>query len=253
MPRWTFIIGAALVVLLLVGTVIAVVVSTARRRTSSDDPSTVVRVTQIVATVWAAVASIGAIATVVIILATPDVTITMPVTSFWPELPSGVLGGGTDAERLGGGFDSVTLTLAGLSAGARTLWAISQALGWLLPGAIALLVAVACTHLRRGQAFAPVVARVTMVAAAIVAGGGVLTQVLGDIAGSIASSEVFGYSTAVWGDIPGVDDPIAAWLPQPTVQIVFPLWPIAAGLALAALAAIFRYGSRLQHEVKGLV
>jgi len=45
----------------------------------------------------------------------------------------------------------------------------------------------------------------------------------------------------------------AAWLPQPGFGIEFPLWPIAAGLAFTALAAIFRYGSRLQRDTEGLV
>ena len=40
---------------------------------------------------------------------------------------------------------------------------------------------------------------------------------------------------------------------KPGMRIELPFWPIAAGLGFAALAAIFRYGAKLQHDQEGLI
>ena len=42
-------------------------------------------------------------------------------------------------------------------------------------------------------------------------------------------------------------------LPRAAAMVNVPFWPLAAGLAFAALATIFRYGSRLQRDTDGLV
>ena len=66
--------------------------------------------------------------------------------------------------------------------------------------------------------------------------------------------QLFGSKGGGWeGDYAGIDNVFDAWLPTATVQVSFPFWPIAVGLAFAVLAAILRYGSRLQNDVKGLV
>jgi hypothetical protein len=69
----------------------------------------------------------------------------------------------------------------------------------------------------------------------------------------MASEQVFTREGGSWQDMPGIEDPFTAWIPQSTFAIAFPFWPIAAGLGLAVLAVILRHGSRLQSDVKGLV
>lgn len=243
-----------MVTVILIGVLIlgAALAAVEKRRTSSD-PTSLIRVTQVIAIVWAGVSAVGALVTLLVILLSPTVSITMPITQFWPELPSYVRADPAEATRVGGGFESVTIDVDGLSVGARITWAIAQTAAWLMPASIAVLVAVACGHLLSGRGFAPVIARMASVSAVAVTAGGVLAQVFGDVAGSMASWEVFAPTGRHWQEIRGIEDPFAAWVPEPTVLVTFPFWPIAAGLGLAALAAFFRYGSRLQRDVTGLV
>jgi len=204
----------------------------------------------------AACAGISVLAVIITTLSTllsPAVWMTVPVREFWPELPAGVVVEGTSATRSYGGFTSAELSVEGLSTAARVMWAISQALGILVPATIAALIAIACFQVLAGRTFAPVVARMAMITAVVVAAGASAGQVLGDIAGSMASAQLFDYTSARWEDIPGMEDPLAAWIPHSTLAIAFPFWPIAAGLAFAALATILRYGSRLQRDTEGLV
>jgi len=252
------IVGAVLVVLLIAGTILAFALATAKKRREGSvrdaDPTPVVRVARIVAVVWAVVAAAGALANLLVPLLSPGVAITMPVQEFWPQLPSSVILDTGEVSRVSGGFTSVTLTVDGLGVAARVLWALSQMIAWAIPGVAALFVAVACSRLLTGAAFAPVVAKMAATTGAVIAFGGVAAQVMGDIAGSIASTQLFGSKGGGWeGDYAGIDNVFDAWVPAATVQVSFPFWPIAVGLAFAVLAAILRYGSRLQNDVKGLV
>ncbi|MCB1273770.1 MAG: hypothetical protein KDB25_05175 [Leucobacter sp.] len=223
----------------------------------TGDP--VIRITMIIAIVWAMFATIGAVFNAVAILDPgSDTSITFPVETFWPELPEGVELEGTGAALNTGGFTQVTGTVAGLDLPTRICWAISQALWWLIPGVIAALIALACRQLRAGSAFAPAVAKATMATAVVVTVGGFAAQVLGDIAGSMAAAEVLQWHGATWGgndalEALGIEDPLSAWWPKPGMRIELPFWPIAAGLGFAALAAIFRYGAKLQHDQEGLI
>lgn len=235
------------------GTAILVAARALRRSAAHEDAASTVGVTLWVAGAWAVTGTIGAVIAVLGALLQPDVTITVPVQQFWPALPAGAVVEGMTATRVSGGFTSAELTVTDLSVGARVLWGLSQGIAWLLPALIAGLIAVACHQLRAGRAFAPVVARLSMATAAAVAVGGVVMQVTGDIAGSMAAAETLRWTSGQYPDVPGIDDALQAWWPQPGFGITFPFWPIAAGLAFAALAAIFRYGSRLQRDTEGLV
>lgn len=137
--------AAMLVVILIAAMILAFVLAAGERRREQKDPTSLVRVTQIVAVVWAGVSAVGALVTLLFILLSPTVSITMPIQSFWPELPSQVRAEPTEATRVSGGFDSVTLDVAGLNPAARITWAISQVAAWLVPASIAALVAVACS------------------------------------------------------------------------------------------------------------
>lgn len=253
MVRIMIVIAAALVVLLIIGTIVAFALAAARRHRSEGDAGSLVRVTRAVGVVWVVFAAVGAAANLLIPMLTPAVSITMPIQEFWPQLPS-TADLQTDATRVSGGFTSVTLAVDGLSPLARALWGASQMIVWTIPGVIALFVVIACSRLLEGAAFAPVVAKMATTTGAVVAFGGVAAQVMGDIAGSIASTQLFGAKGGSWeGDYAGIENVFDAWVPASTVQVSFPFWPIAVGLAFAVLGAILRSGSRLQNDVKGLV
>ena len=99
-----------------------------------------------------------------------------------------------------------------------------------------------------------------MWAAWTIAVAGTAWQVFLEIGGSIASrqvleitgwsahwptKEVANYFTGDVGSATGLP------LPYPSFQIE--VWPILAGLALAAVALAFRYSERLQKDAEGLV
>lgn len=233
--------------------VVALYIRAARRARRSGDASPVISITLTVSAAWAGVSVLAGLIAVPMTLIATQVTLDVPVREFWPQLPAGMVVEGATATRAWGGFTTAPLAVENLGTTARILLASSQALGILVPATIAALIAVACFQLLAGRAFAPVVARMAAITAVVVAVGASVGDMLGDIAGSLASAQLFDYTSARWEDIPGVEDPLTAWLPQSTLSITFPFWPIAAGLAFAALAAIFRYGSRLQRDTEGLV
>lgn len=228
----------ALILLVLIGVPIAAAVlifRRARRSGEKGDAAPVVNVTLVVAAFYGGLCLIGGIVGFVSTLVTPAVTLEVPVSEYWPfettafdNLPATVLAGG---------FTSAELTIEGLATPARLLWAFGQLLGLLVPAAVSGLIALVCFQLLRGAAFAPVVARAAMITAVVVLVGGLGSQVLSSIGGSIAGTQAFSFgSTAVAGFSIGLD-----------------FWPIGAGLAFAALAAVFRYGSQLQRDTDGLV
>lgn len=222
------------------------------RRTGSGAP--VVRLAYVVAAIWAIGCAIGAIIAVISALMSPELSITVPVREFWPELPSGITTDGPTATLMSGGFTELNGQVEGLDVPTRILWAISQVLWALVPGSIAALIAIACSHLLKGRAFTEVLARLAMTTAVIVAVGGFAAQILGDIAGSLAATQLLEISSASWtGDFPGVEDPLEAWMPMQGFNLTLAFWPLAAGLGLAALAAMFRFGDRLQRDADGLV
>lgn len=245
-------VAAATVVVVLAALIIVFARLSIRAR-DTDDASPVVRTTFFVASAWTVVAALGAVITAIAVLVQPQVQIVVPTREYWPTLPAGTFVEGMTATRVGGGFTSADVLAGGLSIGVRICWALSQGLWWMLPAAVAALVALACSHLLKGQAFAPIVSRMAMLTAVVVAAGGTLAQILGDIAGSLASTELFEYSAAGYEEVTGIEDVIGAWWPQATMSVTLPFWPIAAGLAFASLAAIFRYGSKLHQDTEGLV
>ncbi|QLD12077.1 hypothetical protein [Microbacterium oleivorans] len=238
-----------------VGVVVAVallLVAAARAR-RRDDPSPVVSLALTLSALWASFSLLGAVVSVIQNLSADAPRMSVPVAPFWPGLLPGVtVDDGPTARVVGGGVTAVDVDVAGVSGLARGLWTAGQALWALIPAAIAALIAVACFQLLAGRAFDRTVVRATMATAVVVAAGGVAAQLLSDVAGSMASHELFALVSARWEDIPGIEHPLD-WWPNETLSITLPFWPIAAGLGVAALAAIFRYGSRLQRDTEGLV
>src|SRR5690606_3592081 len=102
------------------------------RAKNSGDPSPVVKVTLIVAALWAAFSLVAAIVVVLATLLQDHVRVTVPVQEYWPQLPAGTEIDGMTATRVGGGFTSAELVATGLSTGARVCWAIGQGMGLLV-------------------------------------------------------------------------------------------------------------------------
>ncbi len=244
---------ASIVVVLALALVIGAFGLAKRRAKDAGDPTPVVKLTLVVAALWAVLSVIVAAVVILTTALADDVHITVPVQQFWPQLPEGTEVDGMTATRVGGGFTSADLIASGLSAGARACWAIGQGLATVVPGVIAAMITVTCFQLLAGRTFAPVVARMAMITAVVVAGGGIAAQMLSDIGGSMAATELLAWTSAGYEEVAGIEDALDAWWPQPAFELSLPFWPLAAGLAFAALAAVFRYGSRLQHDTEGLV
>lgn len=232
---------------------VALIVLFVRRARRTGNPSPVVNLTLVLSSLWAGLGLLGAIIGLVSALAASTVAVTVPVSSFWPELlPGVVITDGPTASVASGGFTEASLMVDGMSTTARVLWGVGQFLIATAPTVIAAMIAVACFQLLAGRAFAPAVARFALLTGIIVAVAGTAGEILSDLGGSMVSRELLTVTAARYPDIPGIEDPFA-WWPSSALDIDIPLWPIAVGLAFAALAAIFRYGSGLQRDTEGLV
>jgi hypothetical protein len=133
-----------------------------------------------------------------------------------------------------------------LLAGGHGLQGVTMAL-------IAGTIAVLCSRLLAGSPFRPVLSRSTTIAAVAIAAGGLAWQVCFELAGTRASAQVL--TVTGWRAEESVmADPATdiGW-PDPSFGFTLDFWPILLGLALAALAAAFRHGERLQRDVEGLV
>jgi hypothetical protein len=242
-----------LILLALVAVVVLVVVFAVRRwrRTGTDS---VIAVTLTLAALYAVLGVLGAVGTFIALVASNPLAMSVPVDPYWPTLPDGVklTTTGPTATVAGGGFTTADVSVKGASTGVHVLWATGQALDVLVPAVIAGLIALACFQLLRGAAFSPVMARAALITAAVVLVGGIGAEVLSELAGSLASAELFQITTTEATGLPDGFD-ITALLPQSAVRLTIPLWPIGAALGFAALAAIFRSGSRLQHDTELLV
>lgn len=243
----------AIAVIVVIGLIVVAIIREAAKTRSTGDTSPMVRLTLVIAASWALVSTIGAIAVTISTAVSEYITIRVPVRQFWPQPPLGVSFETADSQIMGGGFTFAELTMADLGGWVRALWALGQGLGWLVPGAVAALVAITCFQLLKGSPFAPVVARMSTITAIVVLVGGIAGQLSRDIAGFLAGREL-GSTSVVWESEDLFDAaPLEHWWPQFDLNITMPWWPIAAALAFAALAAIVRYGTQLQRDTEGLV
>jgi hypothetical protein len=249
---------ASPMLLLLAGAAVAMlalaVVMIVRIRRGKAGPATVLRVTRFLAIAYAGLAVLGTLFGVFQSLLTETVQLSMPVREFWPELrPTVEILDGPTASVLYGGFQRAEVAVSGLDLPARLLLAGGHLLQGVTMTIIAVAVAVLCTRLLAGSPFRPVLSRSVMVAAVAVAAGGILWQLCFQLAGVLASAQVLTVTAwtadeAVMAD-PGTD---IGW-PEPSFGFTLEFWPLMLGLALAALAAAFRHGERLQRDTEGLV
>lgn len=245
-----------LLVLLVAVAVVALIVVLAVRSWRRRAIDSTIGVTLTASAVYSAIALIVAVGTVIDVLTSRIVTIAVPVAEFWPTLPPGAeITSGPTATRVGGGFTTADVQLEGLNSATRALWAGGLAAVLLVQVAIAALIAVACFQLIRGAAFARIVTRVAIITAVVVLVGGIAASVLCGIAGSMAAQQLLSVTSAAWSNVP---EAWAEWdptslVPKPGLSIDFPFWPVGAGLGFAALAAVLKYGGRLQRDTEGLV
>jgi hypothetical protein len=212
-----------------------------------------------VASVVAAIVIIGtglfmALA-VVNVLSSDNVTVTVPVGPLPPHVDPGVEIEPTQATILSGGFDQATVTVSGLTLPTRVLLLLSV----IVPGATEIGVALVLRRLARsvgaGDPFR-LGGDALVRTAWIVLAGGMVSSLLEDVASWRASAEVFftrGWSAddrTAGGELSLAD---LGWPDPAGLQLHFPFWPLAAGLVLALLAAVFRQGEQLRHDAAGLV
>lgn len=177
--------------------------------------------------------------------------ISLPVRSFWPEIPDGYdVAEGPTAEVVGGGFTHADVLIAGLGRDV-SYW---LAAGQLAQGLTAILVGLAVfrmsSQLGQTASFQPAMARATKLAGIAIMVGGITWQAAFSTAGSIASQQTLRYTA--WGssgEVPptvngsSIDTPLGV---GETLDISVDFWPIGVGIALLVVAYAFRYGEKLQ-------
>ncbi|HEY2644289.1 MAG TPA: hypothetical protein VGI56_11110, partial [Galbitalea sp.] len=157
-------------------------------------------------------------------------------------------------------FDHATLDLGALGADAR-IW---LALGHLLAGAtfvaVGVTLAILCRRVGQGDPFTELATRALRATGVTVLVGGLLWQVCLQLGQRLAIADVFGVKAGQWmNNVKGITPDSVYW-PGASGDFGIDLWPIGVGLALFALATVFRYGQKLEREraelreeVKGLV
>jgi len=213
--------------------------------------------------VYAAIALIGTGVNVVATLVSEAVPVSLPVREFWPgKYPWIDFDPSPAATVVGGGFTQAEVTVAGLDTSARLLLAAGHALEGLTFTLIAVVIALLCHRLLGGSPFRPLLARSVTSTAVTIAVGGIAWQICYGIGGLMASTQVL--TTSGWsGRFPDeeimhfVDESVGigvTGLPEASLgDMTIDFWPLLLGLALAVVAAAFRYSERLQRDTEGLV
>ena len=243
---WTD-LGGALIVgavgALIIGLVFAALVWDARRRRVG---SVLLDVTGAVARIWVALVVVGAVFGLISLVVSPTTSITdVPITTAWPSALPCQSSGGTMPSATAlycGTIDSASLQVAGLGADVRSLIFVGGLLAYVTAATPGVLVSVPCRIAAAGRPFARRAPRWLLTSAVVVLIGGTASEVLLSIARYLTSHEV----------IPDASSGAAISAPV-TFQLIIPIWPIGCALGLAALAVIFRYGSRMQRDTEGLV
>lgn len=232
----------------------ATLVSLARRDPSGRDDTATLKVVRVGALVYGAVVLVATAVAVVGQLASDVVEVVLPTAPFWPWVPSEVeiLPAEGAASIVGGGFTEALVSLEGLSMNARVLLALGSLAQGLTQLAVTAAVYVLAKRLLEGEPFQPVLSRTVMVAAVAMVIGGLLWQVCFSLGESMAAREALTIEGWSYPDALGLEDPTLL-LPQPTLGLTIEFWPIFTGMALAAVAAAFRHGERLQRDTSGLV
>ncbi len=240
------IIGLAIV---LAVTLFVLVVWVARR--ADDDRGSLVATSWLAqAAMW--ITAITAVAAAASAIFSPKLELALPVEPFWPGVPTGAKLSGTGATIKDAGFETLTVQAEGLNAPVRFLLAGAILLSAVTALAIFYFFRRAAQSALAGDPFNPAVARAAQLASVTVLVAGLASQVINGIAKNQAAIEVLRW-TGLAKDCSGGCPAIETWWPETTLRFELSFWPIGAALALAAMAAIWRFGDHLQRETEGLI
>lgn len=193
---------------------------------------------------WLALTAVGIVLIVVKVFASDSAEFTGQTNVWlaWPSdlpcadlMPSDADAGAADAGAAlnCGGSALSGFTVVHASLGLRALAGATQLIAALFTAVPAMMLAVISWQALRGTAFARVVPRTLLWGAAGILVLGLASDLLGGIAATTALREVFA--------------PESEWYPQ-AFQLTVTWWPFLAAVGLAALAAVFRQGVRLQDD-----
>lgn len=238
----------------------AVLAPAARRELSGSSRPAILVVSRTLAVAYAAITLVVTVVTVVAVLVSEVVELSVPVAELRPEgYPWVEFDLVASAEVVGGGFRVLEASVTGLGLDARLWLAAGHALDGITFIVIALVIALLCHRMLGGSPFRPLMVKGIMTAATAIAAGGIAWQLCYGIAGTLASQQLFAV-TGWSADFPSeeVADYLfttvpGSGLPEATSYMAIDFWPLMVGLALAALAVVFRHGERLQRDTEGLV
>lgn len=209
--------------------------------------------TSYLAYLYAAFWALGTVISLVQALSGGDLTLNIPVQTFWPRLPAGAhLESGT-AHVVAGGFTQASLTVGGLGWAARGWLIATHLLMGVANVAIGLSVRVLIRRVRGGSPFGQALSRLFSTCAGLVIGCGLAWQLCSGIAGAIASHELLGGRAAQVPARIAFDLDRIVGLPMADGQISIDFWPIGVGLVLLVLARLVAIGGRMQRDTEGLV
>jgi hypothetical protein len=208
------------------------------------------RITLWGAVVYAAATAIGTLYVLGQLLLSTTINVQLPVETFWPELTKSVkLDPVPVAKVVSGGFTQANVMMSGVGVDAK-LW---LAAGHLLEGAtylaISVAIAILCSRLLKGDPFGPILTRTITRAGAAILIGGLGWQVCYSVGGwkaSIAALQITGSEMST-KFVDNLHPDNLGW-PHPGGNVEVGFWPIWIALALFAIAAIFRYGEKLQRD-----
>ncbi|PFG17286.1 hypothetical protein ATK74_1853 [Propionicimonas paludicola] len=238
----------AFVILLLVSAVLAL--PFLLFRVASQGGEQLLRIVRLASGAAIALAAFWALAAVVG-TSVPSPRVTVPVELVPIHLPAGPTPLGLSASVTGGGFDQVTVTASGLSVLARLALALAPVLTAGTTIAVAVVVLRLARSLGAGDPFA-LSSSALATAGWVAMVGGTLATWVGNFADWVTSGELFG--AMGWTGTGDLSDPAQLGWPGPAgLRFDIPFTPLAAGLALILLAAVFGHGARLRADAEGLV
>lgn len=243
----------ALLVIISIGVALAVVI--VRAKSAAAPGTAAVRAARVVGVISIVASGIGTIVGVVRTLFDTSVSVLMPVDPFWPSIPTGVTLEGLHATVVGGGFTEAQVDVAGLDLPARVWLAASELLQGGTIVVIALVIVMLCSNIMRQDPFRAALTRSIGLTGIAIIVGGLVWQVCGAIGGGLASDQVLGLTGGSIDTQAFTYDDFSVVFGLPGVGHNWSLdfWPIWIGLVLFALAAVFRYGEKLQRDTEGLV
>lgn len=206
--------------------------------------SFVSRATIVVSVLWVAVLGIT-------MFAGGTVGVTAPIAPLPIRLDEGVELHGLRAAILSGGFDQVTVQASGLSLPTLLVLLAAAVLSSGTLIGVCLVVDRLARSLGEGDPFA-LGGKALQRAAWIVLIGGMLSSMLGDLGRWLASTDLFWVEGASWSGEAGSLTELG-WPEAAPFSLTIPFWPLGAGMVLALLAGVFRYGRQLRRDTAGLV